>query len=81
MAGATHSVSHTPPTQIGRALTAPAQTLLHVPQFDVSVSVTTHEPLQSVVPAAHPVSLHIPLAHTSLPLHAMPHMPQFSALV
>jgi hypothetical protein len=37
---------------VGRAFTAPGQTLPQVPQFDVSVAVTTHDPLQLVLPAA-----------------------------
>ena len=63
--------------QVGRALVAPGHTMPHIPQFDVSVAVSTHEPLQSVVPAGHPI-WHEPSVHTMAPVHDLPHMPQFA---
>jgi hypothetical protein len=66
-----------PPTHVGRALTAPGQTMPHMPQFDVSVAVMTHDPLQSVVPVGQP-SWHSPLVHTMAPMHDMPHIEQFA---
>ena len=74
-AGATHSTPQFPPLQIGRAFGAPAQTVPHPPQFDVSVAVTTHEPLHSMVPAEHP-PLHTPPAHTVPGAQVRSHVPQ-----
>jgi hypothetical protein len=75
MYGDTHAESHTPSTQVGVALGGGIQTIPHMPQFAVLVSVSTQEPLQSsVVPLQ--VEPQVPPAHTSVPLQALAQSPQ-----
>ena len=48
-----------------------------MPQFARSVSVSRHEPVQSVRPASHEVTHMLP-EHTWPEAHARPHIPQWA---
>ena len=73
-------MSHVPLAQIGRAFVAPGQTFPQLPQLDVSVAVTTHDPLHSVVPLVQPFS-HSPSAQTVPVAHDVVQAPQCAASV
>ena len=57
-----------------------AQARPHAPQFARLVRVSTHDPLQLVVPLGHPLT-HAPFEQTSPAPQRFPHMPQFDALL
>jgi hypothetical protein len=50
-------------------------------QLDVSVLVSTHEPLQSVFPSPHPSVEHDPERQTDPAAHGSLHLPQCDALL
>jgi hypothetical protein len=56
IAGLTHSSPQLPPMQVGRAFGAPGQTAPQVPQWAVSVSVSTQLPEHSSVPVGQVAS-------------------------
>ena len=58
-----------PPTQFWSA----AHMVPHVPQFELSVWVSTHVPPQFVCPAGQ---VQAPLWHVEPPVHAVPQVPQ-----
>jgi hypothetical protein len=68
-----HVSEHVPPPQ-----TVPAtQAVPHLPQFALSVLVSTQAPLQSVEPAPQEKP-HVLLLHTSPVGHLLPQEPQLS---
>jgi hypothetical protein len=69
------AIEHWLSEQIGLALAGAGQTLPHMPQFEVLVARSTHEPLQLVVPPVH-VSLHVPSVHTCEAVQAVGQVPQ-----
>ena len=84
---ALHAIEHEPLEHDGVPL-APLHTFPHEPQFDVFVPVFTSQPFtalisQSANPALHAMA-QLPALHEGVPfepLHALPHDPQFDALV
>ena len=66
-----------PPEQVGLALAGAVQTTPHLPQFEVSVFVSTQEPLQSV--SAPQLAVHMPPLQTSPAAHAFEQLPQCCA--
>jgi hypothetical protein len=55
----------------------PAQAVPQLPQFALSLLVSTHAPVQLVRPVAHVVA-HVPPLQTCPAAHAFPQPPQFA---
>ncbi len=77
---ALHTCAHADAAHTGVAFVRVGQTLPHEPQFDGSLAVFAHEPLQVMRPAAH-VVVHTPIEHTWPPGHTVPHAPQLASSV
>jgi hypothetical protein len=67
------------PLQVGVALGGAGHTVPHLPQLDVSLATSTHEPLQSVL--APQLVAHLPAMHTVPLAHTLLQSPQCWALV
>lgn len=68
---------HTLALHVGRALARAEQTVLHAPQFDTSVMMSTHDrPAPQTIWPAGQLVLHVPDEQTSVAAHALPHAPQ-----
>src|SRR5688500_10630811 len=80
IAGETHSRPHIPEVHVGRALTAPSPTVPPVPQFEVSVVVSTQLPLQLSTPVGQSKP-HSPAAQTRNAPHSVSQSPQCAVSV
>ena len=76
MYGETQAKPQVLAAQVGVALTGGMHTLSQLPQCEVLLVRSTHEPSQLVVVPGQAPLAHLPAVHTSDPLHATAQSPQ-----